>query len=1161
MTASRNLIVFMTICIVAANLLISASAAESKTFSVEGSVLAPDGSASPSALVEARDPWADYKVAGTADADASGKYKLSLPAGKYYLAATSGTLVYFNTEIVEVKSDGTVTGPRELKLEKGCTVAGSVIDKTTSKPLSGAKVLTRWGNHTETGPDGGFALVLEKGSHTLTIVKDGFWRPIIHINCSGQDTVSLTIETKPEGVIKGRVTDDNGQPIKGAKVASSESGNFKFDRSETNEKGEYVLDGLDPGIQIRVSAYADGYRSAYKEQVIFPQGQREVSVDLRLAAEKHRALSGIVVKAAGKPIEGATVSYGWAECYANFEKTQTDKSGKFSLKEVDCTKNVVLARKPGFAPSFAFVEADATPQLKLVLQPGHSLEGKIVDEEGNTIEGAHVSASVTSDELQKLGFCGQTNYDYYESDESDKEGHFKLQNLPADRVYLEAYARGYTQIREVPIAVDKKDHVITIKKLGSICGMVVGASDGQPIPQFKIYLDFPNNSQPGDVCTGLSPGLVEQGTSFNSADGKFELSRMNTGETLRVVAEAPGYMRQAVDRVLIEPESKADFSKLVFRLPQAINFQGVVTDIEGKPISDVLVTLLDTSSPWGWFNWRQERSHSVSARTDDQGKFLIENAPALRGSILCEKSGYGRMLLRGVKLSEPLEIGLANGATISGIVKDNAGKPVAGAYVRITHQSLDIEFSPGSTDSGGRFVAADLPLGRYGISRYTDDPHGRRFAEVEVAAGQEHEVDWNRVGEVVVEGKVTLGGKPREDVAVQANSWTGREVNGLALSDKSGAYSFSTLTPGDYKITWSVGEWMDPNHIWVTQRHCLAKGKNRIDIALPDASVTGKVFDRKTGKPISNVTVRGYVYETEAEHSLSGEWSWQHTEPQWWPEKQAKTDSHGRFQLSNHTPGKWMATIQDDKLGRCHCVPFQVREGEKKQGVMIKVPQSGEARVAVVDDQTGKPIDKPYAVCKDQAGFSYYPETDDSCAGGACGIYATKVEDGAVVFANLPPGRYQAFTQTMTKSPASAAFDVKAGKKTEVTIRLYSGSKIVFRLMESAEDPVPGLPWVGYRVKKPGSDKPVLVDPGGPTWGGVLFFKEGSPREVSMPIAPGTYEVEAVLRQENQSGVLGSEANLWSGTQTVTVEEHKDAVIEIPWGEQAKKPIDKNQGM
>ena len=384
MTASRNLAAFVTIFVVILQCVTTAFAEESKTFAVEGSVLMPDGSSAAGAVVEARNPWRGWEVAAARETDASGKYKLDLPEGRYYLAAVTEVFVYDNGyEILEVKSDGNVTGPRELKLGKGCTVAGSVIDKTTGKPLSGTKVLTRRGDHAETGPDGSSTLILRKASHTLTVLKDGYWRPVVHITCSNQDTATLTIETKPEGIVKGRVTNEKGEPIAGVRVGTEESGYFDVDRAKTDEHGDYVLAGLDPDMRIGVNAHADGYQSQYEKPVIFPQGQREATLDLALIAEKYRALSGIVVNADGKPVEGATVSYGWADCYAGFEKAQTDKNGKFQLKKVDLTKNVVLARKSGFAPSFAFVEADVSPEIKLVLQRGHSLEGTLVNEEGD----------------------------------------------------------------------------------------------------------------------------------------------------------------------------------------------------------------------------------------------------------------------------------------------------------------------------------------------------------------------------------------------------------------------------------------------------------------------------------------------------------------------------------------------------------------------------------------------------------------------------------------------------------------------------------------------------------------------------------------------------------------------------------------------------------
>ena len=41
--------------------------------------------------------------------------------------------------------------------------------------------------------------------------------------------------------------------------------------------------------------------------------------------------------------------------------------------------------------------------------------------------------------------------------------------------------------------------------------------------------------------------------------------------------------------------------------------------------------------------------------------------------------------------------------------------------------------------------------------------------------------------------------------------------------------------------------------------------------------------------------------------------------------------------------------------------------------------------------------------------------------------------------------------------------------------------------------------------------------------------------------------MDAVLRRENQTGVISSKDDIWGGKQTVDVEEGKDTIIDIPW--------------
>jgi tetratricopeptide (TPR) repeat protein len=69
------------------------------------------------------------------------------------------------------------------------------------------------------------------------------------------------------GTVRGKVVDEQGQPVPDAKVLIEfKIRNRKFE-AKTNKKGEYTQVGLDPGVW-RVTASKDGYQSSYAENKI-----------------------------------------------------------------------------------------------------------------------------------------------------------------------------------------------------------------------------------------------------------------------------------------------------------------------------------------------------------------------------------------------------------------------------------------------------------------------------------------------------------------------------------------------------------------------------------------------------------------------------------------------------------------------------------------------------------------------------------------------------------------------------------------------------------------------------------------------------------------------------------------------------------------------------
>lgn len=89
--------------------------------------------------------------------------------------------------------------------------------------------------------------------------------------------------------VRGKVTDESGQPVEGAKVKIEGTDIYRVFETKTNKKGEYFyLLGLQTGVY-RVVVRKEGFQPAYKENVRAEMGE-ERAVDFQLTAGKDRKL-------------------------------------------------------------------------------------------------------------------------------------------------------------------------------------------------------------------------------------------------------------------------------------------------------------------------------------------------------------------------------------------------------------------------------------------------------------------------------------------------------------------------------------------------------------------------------------------------------------------------------------------------------------------------------------------------------------------------------------------------------------------------------------------------------------------------------------------------------------------------------------------------------
>ncbi|MHB1001864.1 MAG: carboxypeptidase regulatory-like domain-containing protein [Armatimonadota bacterium] len=1114
---------------------------DTEPYIVSGTVLMPDGSPAVGTVIECNQMRSFNFF--TATTDSNGKYKIKLPTASYFVKAKKDSLISEFKDLVEVNPQGVVHGPMNLKLHEGCRIKGMVSDTSIGKPVSGGLVINGANDYATVSSNGEWSMIVDKGQNFITFVKDGYSRPVSHYDTGTGDALTLDLKTKPAGTIKGRVTDDKGNPVAGARIGS-EMSYFWFGSTATGSNGEYTLDKLDTDVPTSISVSADGYEWIRGKSVIFPAGQKEVVLDFILTKTKTRNITGRVTDAKGNPVDKSTVAYGLGTNNVGYKIVTTKKDGTYKLEGVSTDKSLLVAHAPGFAPTIVSITVDTDANIDFTLQTGHTVAGRVEDEDGNPIEGVGLSVGVETqipDELNRPYL-----YDTIAYTSTDKEGRFKLENLPADGIRVDLYAKDYDSIREEALKADKLDYILILRKpkKGIITGKVIRASDGQPVPEFKVRLEF---SRAGGSSSGLSIERAD-GTSMNSSDGIFTLSDLVLGEGYSVSVEAPGYMRSSIDPVMVKSESESKADDLIFRLAPSFASEGIVTDsVTGEPVSGVNVAVLESGSEMASFIFSDNSRdfHPVIAQTDENGHFKFEKMLFSFGSVGLIKPGYGRTVLYDIDLSKPINAKVSKACTITGMTIDDKGEPLAGAGISLYETGDNREYRHISSGPDGKFTFTDLAPGKYCVIQSSEQGEIRvknLIQEIMLTPGQQYQVDWDKKGDVIVEGTVTSEGKPISDARVGVNSFdTGLNLKASVTTGKSGKFNFSIMDPGVYRVSISVGEFGSPGYYSIRNDITFTKGINRINLEIPNCTVSGTVIDSGTGKPLPDVYVGTYLMMTNLKRYGREIWQDTHTEPHWRRQRRVKADSKGHFEIKNMEDGEWMLVVEnaDNNKPLFTGEPFKLAKNQRINDIIIKATTStGSAEINIIDAGTGLPVSGILPVCSNKLGIPNQPDMTK----------ITKISDvkPPFMFPSLAPGKYAIYSSMLNTSFSSdlGSLEVKPGQKSVITVKVDTGSKIVFEPEDDSRSALQGNVSIGYKILSSIGKKPVLKDYKGYYWGGILSLSGPSSYTQSIYMKPGIYYLEAVL-VTNPDSPIDFENGRWKWKGTVKVLKGKDTVIKI----------------
>jgi protocatechuate 3,4-dioxygenase beta subunit/uncharacterized cupin superfamily protein len=429
-------------------------------------------------------------------------------------------------------SEAPTASPTPVPEPETGTIDGTVLD-SAGQPIPGAQIALDSNAPVDVDLDGSFAfdgLVLDS-LHSLTASAPGYdAQPIGGIPVPSTVPIVLGLTT---GSITGSVYDEAGAPIDGATIALGSDAPIPV-----KADGSFSFTDLVARDTYSLTAAAPNYA---------PQTRDEVSVGshqiFNLVVDRG-TINGSVLDGANQPIDGAQISLDGADPVA------VQPNGSFEFTNVPANElHMLTASAPGYdTQNVGGIPVGSTVPFNLALTRG-SITGSVLDEGGNTIEGAKIAL----DDAEPIAVNADGSFSFAELIERD------TYKLTASAPHHD------TQVRNDVAVGSDEDFALALTR-GSITGSVLDEG-GNTIEGAKIALD---DAEPIAV----------------NADGSFSFTELIERDTYKLTASAPDYDTQVRNEVAVGSDEDFRLTATPGRI------FGVVRDSRtGDPINDAYVSL------------------------------------------------------------------------------------------------------------------------------------------------------------------------------------------------------------------------------------------------------------------------------------------------------------------------------------------------------------------------------------------------------------------------------------------------------------------------------------------------------------------------------------------------------------------------------------------
>ncbi len=470
----------------------------------------------------------------------------------------------------------------------------------------------------------------------------------------------------------------------------------------------------------------------------------------------------------------------------------------------------------------------------------------------------------------------------------------------------------------------------------------------------------------------------------------------------------------------VRPISQRAGAPVNLRLAPGFALRGKVHDELGHPIAGVLVALMQSSS----FSCQGVRTNSCSEATDADGAFEAEGLPLpdLSESQIVLALYHPHYERRFVHRLERLprrggeayvEITMRRGMSVSGVVRDATGEPVADAELSVTAERF-YAGDPGcsgppaqydlKSEADGSFAAHGLPRHRYWVTARHGDRLGAAAASLLESSCDDVEVRLDE-GRSLAGRVLYADHRPAVDIEVRGRQYLAG-VERTARTDASGRYRLDGLFPGlDVIVTAGPSD----------DRHFVPP-RDDADLRLrPLVRVFGRAVDRE-GRP----------------HASLGRVRLTLLDPGFAQGPEAHVSSDGRFHFENIEETESFLHVEPPD-GSLVAIFAPVVIGPTDTDLGNVVLHAGVIFHGKVLDPGGAPV----------AGAEIHLESPRYLEG-----VAAKSDDGGVFsLGRLSTGRYQLrVSADGFATHHEAALSIE--HDTERTVRLALGGSIVGRVLD-----------------------------------------------------------------------------------------------------------------